>query len=281
MAILWHPTATRKLYSARGKPWKGGSGKPKFVFHTTETAGLPNYAAPPHMTLHPGVRLYQHIPFNLAAYSVRSGKVDTMQFAYQIEVIGRAREVPNYRNHPWYLEVADLIDWFHDNLGVPIVFEDFHKQPSYGQFAWQRRNYATVDAFSGILGHCHVGRGIDSHWDPGKLDVERLEAMIGSAPPPPPPDPEEDDMATWLTTLQRQDEAYFVSLAAQTGSPGGADPGYWGRSHNSDGVRVAPSPDDGEWTRAVDEIATAALSVGISGSGGDGDLSRGDQVTLN
>ncbi len=183
--ILWHPTATRKLYRARGKPWKGGSGNPKFLFHTTETLGLPNYSAPPHMTLHPGRELWQHIPFDMAAYSVRSSRVDEMQFCYQVEVIGRAREVPMYKDDPWYLEVADLIDWFRDNLGVPIVFEDFTTM-KYGQFAAQRRNYATVDSFSGILGHGHVGRGIDSHWDPGRLDVPRLEAMI--------PNPEEDEM---------------------------------------------------------------------------------------
>ena len=88
---LWHPTATRQIYKARGKAWSGGAGNPKFGFHMTETRGYPNYSAPPHMTLHPSVGLRQHIPFDKAAYSVRSGKVDTMRFFYQIdEVIGRA-----------------------------------------------------------------------------------------------------------------------------------------------------------------------------------------------
>ena len=84
-----------------------------------------------------------------------------------------------------------------------------------------------------------------------------------TAPPPPPPGADEEDWMTWLTALQRQDEDYFVSLAAQTGSPGGSDPGYWGRSHNSDGVRVGPMPNDLEWSNALDELAAASLTSGV------------------
>jgi hypothetical protein len=210
--VLWHPDAKKQIFSAKGKLWSGGSGKPKFLFHTTETTGFPKYSSPPHMTLDPLTgELRQHIPFNRAAYSVRSGKVDTMRFAYQIEVIGRAREVPMYRADPWYNEVAKLIQWFHDNLDVPLVFEDF-SVVKFGQFAVQRRNYATVDDFSGILGHCHVGRGIDSHWDPGRLNVTMLQIILKKTPPP--PSSEEDDMFLPLefgdgykdgTTLQHPD----------------------------------------------------------------------------
>jgi hypothetical protein len=48
-------------------------------------------------------------------------------------------------------------------------------------------NDATVRAFSGILGHAHVGINVDTHWDPGKLDVARLESFLVTPPPPPPP----------------------------------------------------------------------------------------------
>ncbi len=306
MTILWHPNATRKTYTFRkGKAWKGGSGKPKFLFHTTETAGLPNYSAPPHMTLHPGHKLWQHIPFDRAAYSVRSGKVDSSRFVYQIEVIGRAREVPMYKDDPWYLEVADLIDWFHDNLGVPIVFEDFRRM-RYGQFAQQRRNYATVDEFSGILGHAHVGRGIDSHWDPGRLDVPRLEAMLASAPPPPPP-PKEEDMFLPLefgdgyvdgTVLSHPDYNKGKSFVAErefkksdvravqemlrdAGGALGLD-GRYGPTTVSAMVAVLPSAADSKGTVFHGNDWTPLLRKVIAATtGGGGDLSRGDTVTLN
>ena len=191
--VLWHPDAKRLIIpTARGKPWSGGSEKAKFGFHTTETSVLPNYSSPPHMTLQPGVELWQHIPFDLAAYSVRSSKVDSMKYFYQIEIVGFAR-FTNGMPDWWYLPIAELIGWFIDNLGVELEFEDFSVM-RFGIFAPQRRTFVTVDAFSGVLGHGHVGRGIDSHWDPGKIDVERLEAMLGDRPPPPPPPRKEEDM---------------------------------------------------------------------------------------
>lgn len=70
-------------------------------------------------------------------------------------------------------------------------------------------------------------------------------------------------MSIWLGSLQRQDEAYYVALQEQTGSPGGNDPGYWGRSHNSAGDRVAPMPTDDEWENALDELAAASLQAGV------------------
>ncbi len=305
--VLWHPDAIKRPYKAKGKPWSGGSGNPKFLFHTTETTGLPNYSAPPHMTLHPGVKLWQHIPFNMAAYSVRSGKVDTMTFAYQIEVIGRAREVPMYRAVPWYTEVAKLIQWFHDNLGVPIEFEDFSVM-KYGQLAPQRRNYATVDAFSGVLGHAHVGRGIDSHWDPGRLNVELLEEMLNKPGPPPPPTLEEEEMlplkygdgmedGQTLTYPPGHPEAgaQFTTSRFYKRSDVRAVQGMLrdaGASVNTDGVYTVKTAEaimfvtpgsgadsNGFWFHGNDWAPTLKAAYGGSGSGG-GDLSFGDTVKL-
>ena len=78
-----------------------------------------------------------------------------------------------------------------------------------------------------------------------------------------PPGADKEDDMTWLTALQRQTEEYYVAMADQTDSPGGDDPGYWGRSHNSDGERIAPNPNDAEWAGAVDELATASLTAGV------------------
>ncbi len=306
--ILWHPDATKQIFSAKGKLWRGGSGKPKFLFHTTETDVFPRYSAPPHMTLHPGTgELRQHIPFNRAAYSVRSGKVDTTMFAYQIEVIGRARQVPMYRAVPWYTEVAKLIQWFHDNFDVPLVFEDF-SVVKFGQFAVQRRNYATVDAFSGILGHCHVGRGIDSHWDPGRLNVPLLQNILKGLQPPPPPPLKEDDMFLPLefgdgfkdgTTLQhpdynggkefvtdrqfkRSDVRAVQEMLRDAGGKLDLDGRYGSETVEAMKTVLPTSAADSkgtvfhgnDWTPLLRKVITAT-------TGGSGDLSRGDTVQLN
>ena len=70
----------------------------------------------------------------------------------------------------------------------------------------------------------------------------------------------EDDMV-WLTALQRQTPAWFEAVKAQTGKPGGRA-GYWGESHNTEGVRIAEAPTDKEWDNAVGELAGAALEAG-------------------
>ncbi len=212
--ILWHPDAKKQIFSAKGKPWHtgtGGSGKPKYLDHMTETRGFPNYKAPPHMTtnLFTG-ELRQHIPFNLAAYAVRDGLVDIMKFVYQIEHIGYSALVRGYPDI-WYKNKADLMMWFHLNLGVPLQFADFSIM-RYGQWAKQRMNRAEVDAFSGILGHAHVGRGRDTHWDPGKLDIDRLQTFLIVPPPPEPPPQEEEEgyelaltTPEWVSTLRPVD----------------------------------------------------------------------------
>ena len=269
MAVLWHPDADRRPVTGRpGKKWDGGTGNPKYLFHTTEiTTRWPNYMAPPHLTLNPWTgELRQHVAFNLAAYAVRSSRVDAMRFVYQVEHWGKAKLVPTYPDH-WYENVAELIRWFHDNLGVPIIFDDFTNL-RYGPLG-SRLPYDDVDTFAGIIGHGRVGRGIDTHWDPGALDVPRLEAMLDTVTPPPPPPTLKDDMV-WLSSLQRQTPEYFVALAEQTGTPGGSDPGYWGRSHDSSGDRIHAIPTDEEWDNALDVLAAASLEVGVqSGPKGD------------
>ncbi len=112
--------------------------------------------------------------------------------------------------------------------------------------------------------------GDTMHWE---IDIPPASAesgvdwsTVGLAPPPPPP--EDEDMSIWMGSLQRQTPAYFEALAAQTGSPGGSDPGYWGRSHDTKGNRVKSAPDDTEWDDAVDELAAAAVKVGVMAKGG-------------
>ncbi len=242
MSLLWHPHAERQVVGLRqGKKWSGGTGNPKFLFHTMEfTNRWPRYAAPPHMTHNPFTgELRQHIPFDRAAYSVRSGKVDSMKFVYQIEHWGKAADVPSYPV-AWYRNVANLIQWFHDNLGVPLAFADFTTM-RYGEWAPQRLAYSVVDGFAGVIGHAHVGRGIDKHWDPGKLNVQLLVDILGTAKPAPPPPPiMDDEMGAIIDGLKEQTMAWYEELQDQTGVPGGNNPAYWGIDY----LGVGPTDDE-------------------------------------
>jgi hypothetical protein len=62
-------------------------------------------------------------------------------------------------------------------MGVPDVWLDF-SCCGFGAETECRRTRDQVDRFSGFMGHCHFGRGIDTHADPGHLDVERLRSFM-------------------------------------------------------------------------------------------------------
>lgn len=189
MSTLWHPDAEQVIVPGReGKPWVGGSSsRPKLVLHTWEFASRwPNYSTPPHMSawLRPysptGVlQLQQHVPFNRAAYSCRDGKSENNRDVWQVELSGYAHRTVNEADD-WYEDLASVIVWFHMELGLPLLFADFEIMDA-GIYAPQRFSYSAFDSFVGILGHGHVGRGIDTHWDPGSIDVARLVDFIGGS----------------------------------------------------------------------------------------------------
>ena len=179
-----------------GKPWVGGSGNAKLVLHTIEAAdpwtiGWPRnwsgWTYAPHLAMNTdrwpdGDWIYQTVPFNKAGYSIRNNSLEDDAYTYQIEIAGQAVNVPGYPDS-FYQPLAEVCQWFIDNKGVPDVWADF-SCCSYGKYTDCRMSKADVDAFSGFLGHCHVGRGIDTHGDPGHLDVERLRSFMANPTPP-------------------------------------------------------------------------------------------------
>lgn len=203
-----------------GKPWSGGSRKPKLVLHTIEGAdyrelGWPRpgakpfgtWTSPPHLALNAARWpdrdwLYQTVPFTLAGKALADNAGEVHRFVYQIEIAGLAAKVPDYPDE-WYQALAQVCQWFVDEMGVPDVWRDF----SCAQFGTKspcRITRAEMNDFSGFMGHCHFGRGKDRHGDPGRLDVARLRSFMqpGATPtrrqeqPPPEPEPverEEDD----------------------------------------------------------------------------------------
>lgn len=175
---IWHPDATKQVFDASGKPWAGGSGKRKLVLHTIESNRWPTYSAPPHLTLNPNTgELRQHIPFDKAAYALRDNSSEDDRYVWQVELWGRAANTPTY-DDTWYRNLAKLVAWFVTEMRVPRHYADFTVM-HYGASAPQRLTPAQTDEFSGILGHGHWGRGTDTHWDPGMLDIERLDRFVG------------------------------------------------------------------------------------------------------
>ncbi len=210
--ILWTPEATKKLYGPKGKPFIGGTYKKKLILHTTEiTTRLPNYTAPPHLTAeileHDMVAngLWQHIPYDKAAYSLRENALEDDYWTWQVEMNAKAKDIPNYPEYV-YENIAWVVNWFVENLGVKAVFADFSVM-QYGMHAPQRMTDEAVRQFEGIMGHAHFGLDVDEHWDPGRLHVPKVQKYMVTAPPPPPPPPDEEEE---MNTLKLGDEGNLV-----------------------------------------------------------------------
>ena len=181
-----HPDAIQVIAcngTRQGKPWIGGTGAPKLLLHTIEGAdeniGWPRdwtrWCATPHLALHPWKYgrgepggLYQLVGMEWAAYALRDNAGEDDKFIWQVEMAGRAVNVPTY-DDDWYRGVAKLVKWFIDNMGVPDVYANFASPTRMDSAEW--------NAFSGIMGHVHFGAGVDTHTDPGKLDVGRVRSF--------------------------------------------------------------------------------------------------------
>lgn len=254
-----------------GKNWSGTTGR-KLVLHTLEGNYFPSpqrWDHPSHFVYNPYTReLRQYIATSKAAYSIRSSDIENDYFTLQIELWGKAHEVPTYSD-VWYEGVAVLVEWVCVEFDVPLVFTDFEQRIVYGRFAPQRMADDVLRAFTGIVGHCHVGRGVDTHWDPGNLDVDRVLSFIVQG---------DDDMIR--EALQAQTMAWYEALQDKAGSPGGANPGYWGSDYPGQG------PNEAEWAAAEQELFTAALKAGVLGpfpsNGGTVDnVARGEAARAN
>lgn len=196
------PGATWVGSKMPGKPWAGTT-QPIVVLHTLEFNGFPSptkWDAPSHLVYDPRTReIRQYLSMDKAAYSVRDNALEDDEPTYQVELFGSAANVPNY-DDIWYSGLAELVKTFSVEYDIPIVFADF-TNVQYGQYAPQRMTDKAVRAFSGFLGHCHMGRGQDSHWDPGKLDVTRVLQFAGGVHDPPPLEGDEE----MRTTLRYRD----------------------------------------------------------------------------
>ena len=120
---------------------------------------------------------------------------------YQIEIVGRAAEVPTY-DDAWYARLAAHLRAVCARLGVPYVFPcPFIAYPdSYGQDRPQRLTGQAWLTIEGIIGHQHVPE--NSHGDPGALDVARLTKDDDM------PTPEEIAKAVWGEPLAIEGQSF-------------------------------------------------------------------------
>lgn len=146
--------------------------------------------------------IYQHLPIDAGQYALAHeyGPETNRANAVQCEIVWRAA------NPDWsdglLATVADWVGWVQAQTGVPTDFAEMWRAGvvlasvdspiRFGDAEW-------LD-FSGICGHSNVPGGND-HWDPGRVPVDRLRALLAPpAPPVPPPTPpeEDDDMASTI-----------------------------------------------------------------------------------
>lgn len=94
---------------------------------------------------------------------------------YQIEIVGRAVDVPNY-DDDWYARLRQRIIEVCEFTGTSHVFPlPFQPYPqSYGKNL-VRMTFDEWQVFEGCCGHMHVPE--NDHGDPGALDVTRLQPL--------------------------------------------------------------------------------------------------------
>lgn len=186
---LWHPRAKRiqPADGHEGYPFIGVA--PKVVLHTTESynyyPSTANYFGNPywpHSTI-TQTDIFQHLPINVSAYALAHeyAPETNRANAIQCEIVWRAA------NRLWpealLAQVVDWVGWVQTQLGIPTVFAEMFREGI---------TVASVDSplrfspeewleFSGICGHSNVPGGND-HWDPGRLPVERLQALLSPTP---------------------------------------------------------------------------------------------------
>jgi hypothetical protein len=113
---------------------------------------------------------WQHLPFDLAAYTLSAGENSPNSDAgmnIQIEIIGYTAECPIW-DQTMYDELQEILFWLSEYLGVPYSFPYSFDNPS--RLTWNQ-----WDWLSGIFGHCHVP--YNDHRDPTGLRTDILSTV--------------------------------------------------------------------------------------------------------
>jgi hypothetical protein len=185
VGAAWYPPANTSHKAGTD----GGSilgGKPKCLWHDTETSSLPSYSSGsfPHFSLDPkSGQVWQHIPLDRAARALKNydGGCQTNRWnVVQIEVIGWVNKVP------FHQAMAELAQWLNSEHGVPLScgVDLLAYDASYGSTS-VRLSCSEWDGYSGHL--FHMSAPENDHGDPGKPFP--IDQILSGA--------EEDMLATW------------------------------------------------------------------------------------
>lgn len=184
-----------------------GSAK-KVTLHTTETSVKPNWEAQqsgiPHLTvdLDSGQR-WQHLPFDLAAYTLSGGDNSPNSASgvnIQIELIGYTADCPSWPAED-YADLRQVLEWLGANLAIPYGFPHSFSSPI-------RLDWPYWESASGILGHCHAP--YNDHSDPTGLRVDLLTGTV----PEPEPEPVYVTLAEYEADKQAHDEMLISIMEA-------------------------------------------------------------------
>lgn len=153
----------------------------KITVHTTETPVKPNWQEKrkglPHYTLDGNIA-YSHLPLDVAAYTLIGGDNSPNSDAgtnIQIEWVGFAENSMG-RSDADYASLAELISDISEKVGGVWSFPfPFTGSDGWGPDGTVRVSWEEYKDASGILGHSHAP--YNNHWDPGRLDVDRLTLL--------------------------------------------------------------------------------------------------------
>jgi hypothetical protein len=138
-------------------------------------------------------RIVQHIPLNKSAYSLKSGESDD-EPVIQVEIVGFASTSHNWSDAQLkWLAVEVLAEiyklWWFEIKGPPQGFKGANDgiYPYIASAASPIRfTKSQFENWGGVCGHQHAPSP-DDHWDPGKLNINKLlqytkEAVLAEAP---------------------------------------------------------------------------------------------------
>lgn len=170
-----------------GGPFRG-------VLHTTEvksytpsTTSYYGHHNPPHFTIAmmgSDAKIYQHYPITVAARALenRAGGVETnRRSAIQIEIAWTAADIANL---PFaiVMRLWDWMRWVETQTGVKQwVHPTFRGQEASGLHSQFRMSHSDWNSFDGWCGHQHVPE--NTHWDPGKIDIDQLTRITRPGTP--------------------------------------------------------------------------------------------------
>jgi hypothetical protein len=183
MEAWWSEATKLEFASQNGGTYTGGPFRG--VIHTTEiktyvpsTKNYYGHFNPPHFTLvmeKGAAKFYQHFPITVAARALENrpkGVQTNRRSAIQIEIAWKAAEIAQLPSE-MVVRMWDWMRWVEGETGIKRGnYPTFRGNESYGIFGVGRMTNDEWDAFDGWCGHQHVPE--NAHWDPGKLDIDRL-----------------------------------------------------------------------------------------------------------